>query len=581
MKLIEALEINRKPVAPDAERVKIALVCGFNPLHLNTFLTAHLRLALPDRSVKIHSGLYGDFLGNLSRLKESECDAAFVVIEWSDLDARLGIRGLGSWAPAEFKDIAANIAARCSQIERLVQELAKSLPLVVSFPTLLLPPISYTASWQSSPFEAQIHSLIAALAAAVAQSPGVKVVNGQRLLQISPVAERMDAESELRSGFPYSLAHAVAMADSLVRLFHGAAPKKGIITDLDDTLWSGILGEVGAAGVSWDLDHHTHMHGAYQRLLHALAESGVLVGVASKNTASLVEEAFQREDIILPRNAVFPLEAHWSRKSESVERILKAWNIGADAVVFVDDSPMEIAEVQQKFPAMRGLHFPAGNNGAVLSLLYELRDLFGKSVILEEDKIRAGSLRQAQAFAEAGQASEGAGASGEFLAQAEAELALIWDKDPPDPRALELINKTNQFNLNGKRHTEASWRAYLKDPRAFLLLVSYKDKFGPLGKIAVLAGTRQGKTLMIDHWVMSCRAFSRRIEYRCLEELFARFEAEEAVFDYIATARNQPLQEFLGKLFAGEPAAGYHLSREDFVARTLPTFHQVRETANG
>ena len=80
-----------------------------------------------------------------------------------------------------------------------------------------------------------------------------------------------------------------------------------------------------------------------------------------------------------------------------------------------------------------------------------------------------------------------------FLEHVEAEMSFNFDKSPLDPRALELVNKTNQFNLNGKRYTETSWHKYLLGPASFLLVVSYKDKYGPLGKIAVIAGRQKRK----------------------------------------------------------------------------------------
>ena len=115
------------------------------------------------------------------------------------------------------------------------------------------------------------------------QLPNVRIVNPQRLDALSPPAERLDVKAELMSGFPYRTAHASVVAELLAEPLKPVMPKKGLITDLDDTLWRGILGEVGAHGVTWDLDHYSHMHGLYQQLLNSLAEAGVLIGVASKN----------------------------------------------------------------------------------------------------------------------------------------------------------------------------------------------------------------------------------------------------------------------------------------------------------
>jgi FkbH-like protein len=576
MKLIEAFEIIRKPTPGEAQRLAVSLVCGFTPLHFKTLLTAHLRLLVPDRQIEIGTGLYGDFVGNLNRLESLEYDTGVIVLEWTDLDPRLGFRSLGSWAPSSFPDILENIKVNCSLIERGIQKLSKDMPVVFCAPTLALPPIATTSARECGAFELQIKSVVATLTASVAQSPNVRVVNSGQLDLRSAPGQRFDVDSELVSGFPYKLTHAALLAEMLGDLFQNPAPKKGIITDLDDTLWKGILGEVGVEEISWDLEHRSSMHGAYQRLLHALSASGVLVGIASKNDASLVDEAFLRKDLILPASAAFPIEAHWGPKSESVARILKAWNIGADAVVFVDDSAMELAEVKGRYPEIECIQFPAESNPAILALLQRLRDLFGKTTVLEEDTLRLDNLRRGQALGD-----DPAGWSEEFVRQAESELKFSYEMRPLDPRALALINKTNQFNLNGKRHTEASWRSYLKTPGAFLLVVSYKDKFGSLGKIAALAGRHASRELFVDVWVMSCRAFSRRIEHKCLKELFARFDVDEIVLDFAPSPRNGPFRSFLEEVCGPGVGPACRLSKERLFGKQIKTLHGVQRSANG
>jgi predicted enzyme involved in methoxymalonyl-ACP biosynthesis len=111
--------------------------------------------------------------------------------------------------------------------------------------------------------------------------------------------------------------------------------------------------------------------------------------------------------------------------------------------------------------------------------------------------------------------------------------------------------------------------------------VSYKDKYGPLGKIAVLAGRVVGSVLTLDAWVMSCRAFSRRIEHRCLEELFARFSLKEIVGNFVPTAKNGPIQEFLTDVLGHEPQANCVISRGAYMANRRDTFQKVLELTHG
>lgn len=208
----------------------------------------------------------------------------------------------------------------------------------------------------------------------------------------------------------------------------------------------------------------------------------MLVGIASKNNAEVAEKALTRSDIVLKRDKLFPAEIHWEPKSGSVSRILKKWNIGADSVVFVDDSPMECEEVRAAHPGIECILFPKNDYAKALALLERLRDLFGKTSLSAEDGFRLESIRNSQQF------MEGAGGSDlaeQFLSSAEAVITFELNPPAEDTRVLELVNKTNQFNLNGKRFSEAEWQAGASAPGAFVAAIGYQDKFGPLGKISV------------------------------------------------------------------------------------------------
>ena len=579
MKLIEALQIIGKAQAAGGPTFRVCLVSGFTPLHLQTFLAAELRRKLLGHRIEMETGLFNDFWGNLNRCAASTVDATLIFLEWSDLDPRLGLRSLGQWGPSVLPEIARNVRTRAAQMGEALRKLSPNALCAISFPTLPLLPLSFSPTAQASTFELELRNCLAALSHDASQMANVRVLNAGTLDWISPPHARLDAKSEVSTGFPYKLGHASVLAKQMVRLVVPDSPKKGLITDLDDTLWGGILGEVGVHKVYWDLDNHCQLHGLYQRLLDAFSASGVLIAAASKNDDKLVDEALGRTDLVVPRVALFPVEANWGPKSVSVRKILKVWNIGADAVVFVDDSPAELAEVKAKHPDLECLLFPKDDPEALVALLYQLRDLFGKSRISEEDGIRRESIRRnAQ---EPQPATDQDGNLDEFLSNAEAELSLNYAKEPPDPRAFELVNKTNQFNLNGRRFTDSAWRTYLAEQHSFLTVAAYQDKFGPLGKIAVLAGRKSGATLFLDIWVMSCRAFSRRIEHRCIEELFRFHQADEIVFDFLETSKNGPLRQFLEQSLHLEPTPGCRLSREQFLAVQEKSFHRVLEISNG
>jgi FkbH-like protein len=573
--LIDALERLRKPVPENARLLRVFLACGFTPLHLETFLAAHLRNLRPAYRVDVKSGLFGDLIGNVERLQPEEHDALAVVIEWSDLDSRLGLRILGGWNVETLSDIVNSAELGLDRLIRAVQRISKVLPVSICLPTLPLPPAFYTGTQRSSVFELSLRRNIASFAEAISIGHQISVVSGQRLDESSPTAKRFDLRTEITQGFPYKTLHASVIAELLAGLICRPESKKGLITDLDDTFWAGILGEVGVEGVHWDLAEHAQLHGIYQQLLASLASAGILIGLASKNDANLVEQAFERDDLLLSRTSVFPVEAHWRPKSESVRRILQRWNVLEESVVFVDDSPMEVAEVQSVFPAMECLVFPKNDYAAFWDFLNHLRNRFAKTIISEEDVLRLQSIRNSSRLSE--HAGGERNSLDEFLQQAEGRLSFLLDKAVDAGRAFELINKTNQFNLNGKRYDEGTWRKLLKDPRTCLVTVSYEDKFGKLGKIAVLLGRLAERKFVVESWVMSCRAFSRRIEFHCLQYLFNKFDAAELVFDLRVTSRNGPLVEFIQQFVDSSVESNLRLSRATFLRKVPKMPHYVEE----
>lgn len=567
LKLIAARSKDRSTVA------RYVLACGVTPLHLKTFLTARLLDRIPTGSVQVDVGLFGDLLGTLRKLvtDRTEANGVAVVMEWSDLDARLGWRATHGWRPERRTDIAASVTQRLSELKDAITTLAASRPVAVSLPTLPLPPLGLGATGLGDAFAWSLRTHVFHFAAELATDSKVRVLDQQWLDATSTPALRHDLASDLRTGFPYRGEHAEALATGLANVLKPAAAKKAIITDLDNTFWRGIVGEDGVSNVAWDLDHHALGHGLYQELLASLAEIGVLVGVASKNDATVVDEALNRSDLVVPRDKLFPVEAHWGPKSESIRRMLAAWNILPDSVVFVDDSPIELAEVAASFPGMVCKQFPTQDDEAIGRLLNELRDLCGKPVVTAEDRLRVASLKAGAALAESSSNPD------DFLSQAEAVVTLEWNQS--DARSFELVNKTNQFNLNGRRWDEANWHARQADPAGFLLAVNYTDKFAPLGKISVLSGKKLGsKVARVDAWVLSCRAFSRRIEHATLAALFDELACDELLFDFTATDRNGPTQDMLRELLEQTDLSNgiLTLTRSQFEKNCPTLFAQVR-----
>ena len=585
MRLIDALRLINEARRGSKPERHVSLVCGFSPLHLETFLAASLQQRAPNDAVRIRTGLFDDLLGNLTRVRVTQDDRGnpepvAVLVEWPDLDPRLGWRSSGGWSADRSSDVIGNVKA---VLERLVQEVARTTDggraVCVSLPTLDLPPIAHTPSGMVSRMEAALDVSLAQCGDGLVALKSVRLINRRRLERLSPLAARSDVAATMASGFPYSMTHAAVLADLIAEQLMPAAPKKGLITDLDDTMWRGVIGDLGVDGVSNSQESHTQVHAVYQQLLASLAESGVLLAIASKNDALLALRGLQRSEQLIGADRFFPVEAHWQPKSTSIESILGAWNVAADSVVFVDDSALELAEVKARFPDVECLQFPTKDENAAAALFSTIRDFFAKPNLLDEDRLRLDSIRNSASLRSAMARPDDDAV--DFLASTEAELTFEFSTASADERAFELINKTNQFNLNGRRLSPVEWSSSLSHAGQWKVTVSYRDKFGPLGRIAVILVDVQERKASVTSWVLSCRAFSRRIEHQSLAVLFSRFDVDEIVLDYIGTERNGPTREFLTQYLGDDSWPSTIAISRDMFLKHSPTLHHAVHVIEG
>lgn len=533
MKLLEALKL----VAAARRRqstVQLRLAAGFEPLHLPTFLVAHHAQRFSDARLEVHTGLYGDIVGTLRAATGQE--VVVVVLEWADLDARLGLRATSRWSGPAVLDIVEAVDGVLARIGEAIREI-KSAMVVVVPPTLGLLCPSLGSLGRSGTLELQLEAALATWKIRVSELRGVSFLS----LDDSHI-DGGDARSMLETGFPYSIKHADALCERIVAAAYPSTPKKGLITDLDGTLWSGLVGEVGPAEVAWTLGERAQHHGIYQLFLQQLADHGVLLAVASKNEQPRVDDALGRRDLYVDGQQLFPAIASWGPKSDSVARILRAWNVGPSDVVFVDDTPHELAEVAASYPDLVCLEFPR-DPAAVVGVLGRLRGLFGGGTVTAEDLSRAESIRSNVAFSDDLASNTN---DRRFLDSLNGVVGFSWGPDVDLERAVQLLNKTNQFNVNGRRVEMAEVRGYISDPGHAVLAVSYQDRYGSLGTVGIVVGRAEGSRFVVQSWAMSCRAFCRRIEHHTLAALHNRFGS--VAIDFARTTRNAPLRAFLRDL---------------------------------
>ena len=575
MKLTEALAANRvNSLRDSAAPLTIHIAAGFTVTSFLTFVTAFASIRMDDRKIIAQSGPYGDIVA--AARSASGADIMIVVIDWADLDPRLGLRRYGTSTQEITTDILQTAQKRLDMLKQAVMEASAECSVVIVPPTMPLLPILKGSPATIGQAEVTIRRSLLAFVDDCLRFPKLVAIDPE-LIHL-PNDKRRAAAAELGADMPYSLMHCSELADICVQAAFPMEPMKGLITDLDDTLWRGLVGEIGPNEVSWSVDEGTQMHAVYQSTLCSLAKQGILIGIASKNDEATAMLALSRQDLIFSTKDAFPIEINWGAKSESIARILEAWNIDQDSIVFVDDSMLEIAEVQARFPHIKGLHLRPDDEDHMLNLIQQLSHMFGRRHAAPEDALRSQSLRQGALFREQLQSS--GNESDDFLKGLDSELRFAFQIDDKDDRPLDLINKTNQFNLNGRRLQAAEWRRSGSEPSSFRLLVTYSDKFGPLGKISVLSGTHIDRVVTVKSWVLSCRAFARRIEHAITLLLFDRFKPDTVQFEYAPTEKNAPIREFFRTLI-GHPLAAEDLKIEIHAHNMISFKHYHRQTIDG
>ncbi|MDC0225488.1 HAD-IIIC family phosphatase [Gammaproteobacteria bacterium] len=319
------------------------------------------------------------------------------------------------------------------------------------------------------------------------------------------------------------------------------APKKVIVTDLDHTFWHGILGEVGPTNINASQNGSGYIHFIYQTFLKRLKDSGILLCIVSKNDDDLVKEAFKSNEFALGYEEFVSISASYNPKSSKIREISESINIGLSDFVFIDDNPIEIEEVQSILDEVICISFPSETNAFPI-FLDQLHAIFSLNNITEEDADRTELYKRMKqsSFQSSNKASDITG----FLKSLSMEMTIEEKNSENNQRAVQLINKTNQFNLNGIRRSKEDCDELISNG-ARLISASLKDKNGDHGEVIVILIDDNSRALS---YVMSCRIFQRKAEYAFLFQIF-KMGIQKLFLDYKETQRNEPFRMFLSDFY--------------------------------
>ncbi|MCI8378541.1 MAG: HAD-IIIC family phosphatase [Lachnospiraceae bacterium] len=326
-----------------------------------------------------------------------------------------------------------------------------------------------------------------------------------------------------------------------IAAFYGKI-RKCLVLDLDNTLWGGVVGDDGCNGINLDPnDAAGEAYLAFQRYLLRLKERGIILAVCSKNDLETAKEPFEKNPNMLLRLGDFAaFRANWENKAENIVGIAGELNIGLDAMVFFDDNPAEREIVRQNLPDVWVVDVPEDPADYVMRLNGE--NPFEWMQITAEDKERTETYHQNKKRKEM---QESFRDYGEYLKALcmKGSAGLVCGGD--SGRFVQLINKSNQFNLRTVRYSEGQIEEYLHNPNVACLKIELEDKFSRYGVISCIILKKEGDDCFIDTWVMSCRVLKRGVEdfaFKNILEIARKWGCKKIRGEYIPTKKNKMVE---------------------------------------
>ncbi|MGD0729663.1 MAG: HAD-IIIC family phosphatase [Terracidiphilus sp.] len=325
--------------------------------------------------------------------------------------------------------------------------------------------------------------------------------------------------------------------------------RKALILDLDNTVWGGVIGDDGLEGIQIAQgDARGEAHLAVQRLALDLRSRGIVLAVSSKNTDEVAREPFEKHpEMLLKLDHIAVFQANWNDKATNIQAIAEELSLGLDAMVFLDDNPVERGLVRQLLPQVAVPELP--EDPAWYARTLAAAGYFEAIAFAGEDLKRAGHY---QDNAKRASLQKQAGGVDAYLASLDMTITFQPFDATGRARIVQLINKSNQYNLTTRRYTDPEVTEAENDPEVFTLQVRLADIFGDNGMISVvICRPAQAGVWQIDTWLMSCRVLGRRVEHMVLREILEHARTagiHKLSGTYLPTDRNKLVVDHYARL---------------------------------
>ena len=392
--------------------------------------------------------------------------------------------------------------------------------------------------------------------------------SGDVLLDVAALAETVglsdwhDPQLWNMAKFSFSDQLIPLYADHVARVVAAIRGKSGkvLILHLDNTVWGGVIGDDGLDGIQIAQgDARGEAHLAVQRLALDLRQRGIVLAVSSKNTDEVARAPFEKHpEMLLKLDHIAVFQANWNDKATNIQAIAEELSLGLDAMVFLDDNPVERGLVRKLLPQVAVPELP--EEPAYYARTLAAGGYFEAVAFASEDLKRAGFY---QDNARRASLQKQVGGVDAYLTSLEMTITFQPFDATGRARIVQLINKSNQYNLTTRRYTDPEVTEAENDASVFTLQVRLADIFGDNGMISVVI-CRPGEAgeWEIDTWLMSCRVLGRKVEHMVLREILGHARVagiHKLMGVYRPTERNKLVVDHYAKLGfakAGEEESG-------------------------
>ncbi len=318
--------------------------------------------------------------------------------------------------------------------------------------------------------------------------------------------------------------------------------KKGLVLDLDNTLWGGIVGDDGVDNlIIGEETSEGQVYTDFQKYLKEISQMGILLNINSKNDLENALAGLNHIDGILKPDDFIVIKANWEPKSNNMLAIASELNLGVDSLVFVDDNPAERAIVKDYIndvavPEMNEpyKYIQVIDHSGYFENINLSGDDFKKNKMYKDNIERNKMISSFENY-------------GDYLKSLNMKATI--DKFEPIymARIAQLTNKSNQFNLTTKRYTQNEIEDTANNAEYITLYGKLEDKFGDNGVVSVVIGKKTNEKLDIDLWIMSCRVLKRDMEFAMMDSLIKeciKHSIKEVYGYYYPTVKNGMVKDF-------------------------------------